>query len=1053
MKNWQHNVQWLIVSSTMAMALSACQGPVQEASFSLAGQVLGDNFVDGSQIQPAEAVVKNLSDFAGTPPPVSFNISSDLEFIKIDNASYHCIPQSDALLLCTAKDGIKLEPLAEVSLKPTFELTYKNISNLRSGSKTRASGLITFPISIGIPTLPAPIVFIPRTATASSTGFDLIVGKTVSKPFILGANGGSGEFTLTANVTGTPPSDIKLQDDPLPAGYSYAPVATINANNPAWNCVITVPGSGKISCKLKTPYPTPVNGQYPPLKLAVNMTSSVATTTQLNCPWLYPILGDDDLGSDNHLGSIIDGYTNPCAPYTPIRSDLAITKTQIAPLTPTNTFYWGFPGKYQIIVSNNTVPATAVNGPITVTDMLSNLPAPSVLAFTQNLADIFLAADGWTITEPDPGIFIPTNTNGWYCLQGVYPNITCKFPGSIPAGGTLPPLTLGVKVKPVNSSLAIGEINCASVPNDFNNNNNQSCVTSQNMALESYDLKITKTHSNTSVAPGDVVTYSLNVQNIGGSDAPGPITVTDTIPAAFSSAIATVTPANAATCSGFPTVTCISNSSLPPGSSFTVNIAATSSSTASGTVTNTASVSGYINDGDTNTANNASSDPVAFASQLNLYRAESIVQASNGDFIVVGSSDSATRGKQFTVRRYASDGTTIIWTKVEDFSAADDTAFDLALDSTGSIVVVGRANLTLSACDTRAVVVKYDATGAVLTGFPQFIGATSDGKYDYFGSVALDSTNRIVTGGSDGQVGSTLCGSQAESRFTIHRFINTGIPDTSFGTAGRVQTDVSSLLLHTGGYSTYGAFVQDILVEENNDQYRIYAAGSSPNTTLRGMTVARYTTTGALDTTWGASTSSGSNGIGVIETNVTNGAIVTNANQTQDSVIREIGLQTVNNIKYLVATGFGCGANDCSDGVQASRSCVVTRYTTSNGAIDNAFGSNGAASFGASNTTNGSECNAMAINNTTNEIAVSGSSYNVTTGTDYLARKIGVNGALGLLYGSDNPNGYATSVIATVAPRADRSWGITWTAAGNIMTVGYTDKDITDKDEWVVKGY
>ncbi len=1049
--------QGLVVSSLLAGLLTACPIPVQQASFSVTGEIFGSSFIDGTDIQPVEATVKNIGGFVGTPPEVTFNISSDLEFSSLDNTFYACTTPSEILLLCQAKENAKLEPQASTKLKPIFAVVAKNVPLTTANSrnlKPQDSGLITFAIGIGSPVLPAPINFSGRSITASTSGFDLIVGKTVSKPFILGPNGGTGEFTITATVTGTPlPAYVKIQDPPLPVGFSYD-IATTNANNPAWNCVAAAFSGLGISCTLKTPPspPVPVAGQYPALKLTVKMLSSVTTATQLNCPWLYPLLGDTN-NNNNHLGPA--PYTTSCTPYTPIRTDLAIVKTQIAPLTtPANSFYWDLPGKYQIVVSNNTVPAAAVSGPFTITDVLSNLPTGSVIAFTQNLADVFLAADGWTITEPDPGIFIPVNSNGWYCLQGTYPNLTCKHPGPIAANGTLPPLVLGVKVKPESVGLANGETNCASLPNDFNNSNNQSCVTSQNQAIEPFDLRIIKTHANPAVNPiaGSIVNYALQIDNIGGSDAAGPITVMDTLPAAFSSATATVTPASAAVCTvTFPIIKCVSSGSLSSGSSFTINIAATSSGTATGTIINTASVSSYLNAADTNLANNTSSDPVTFGVPINLNRAESTVQAANGDFIVVGSSDSATRGKQFAVRRYASDGTTVIWTKIEDFSSADDTAFDVALDTLGNIVVVGRSNLTsLTACDTQAVLTKYDSSGVVLVGFPKYVGTTSDSKYDYFSSVALDSSNRIVTGGSDAQVGSTLCGGQAESRFTVHRFTSTGAADSIFGTLGRVQTDVSSLLGHTTTNSALGAFVQDVLVEETSDQYRIYAAGSSPYITLRAFTVARYTTTGTLDNTWGASTASASDGVGVIETNLTNGAIVTN--QTQDSVIREIGIQNINGVKRLIATGFNCGGTgNCSDsGNVAYRKCVVTSYTTSNGALDTAFGSSGAASYGLVGSTPAMECNAMSIKST-GQIAVAGSSHTTANGNDYLAMTLTATGGLINTYGSDNPNAYLGT--PAISPRADASWGVIWTAAGNILTVGYSDKDATEKDEWVVKTY
>ncbi len=1044
----------VVVSSLLASLLTACPTPVQQATFSITGQAFDSSYVDGTSIQPVEATVKNIGTFSGTPPEVTFNISSDLEFSSLDNTLYTCANTSEVLLLCQPIAGATLAANLSTSLKPVFDLTVKNVPLTTAGSrslKPQDGGLITFPIGIGSPVLLAPINFAPRSAAASSSGFDLVVNKTVSKPFILGVNGGSGEFTITATVTGTPlPNYVKIQDPPLPVGFSYD-FAKISLDNPLWTCVTAYfPNSG-LSCTLKTPPlpPLPVGGQYPALKVSVNMNSSVTTATQQNCPWLYPLLGDSN-NNNNHLGLV--PYTTPCTPYTPTRTDLAIVKTQIAPLTtPANSFYWDLPGKYQIMVSNNTVPATAVNGPFTVTDVLSNLPTGSTLAFVQSAASTYLAADGWTITSS----ISATNANGWAC-DGLYSLISCYHPGPIAAGGSLPPLILGVKVKPESVGLANGETNCASLPNDFNNNNNQSCVSSQNQAIEPFDLRIIKTHANPAVNPiaGSIVNYALQVDNIGGADAAGPITVIDTLPSAFSSATVTVTPASAAICSVvFPTIKCITSSSLPASSGFTINIAATSSGTATGTVVNTASVSSYFNAADTNLVNNTSSDPITFGAPINLNRAESVVQAANGDFIVVGSSDSLTNGKQFAVRRYAVDGTTVLWTKIENFSAADDTALDVALDTSGNIVVVGRSNLTsLTACDTQAVLTKYDPSGTVLAGFPKYIGTTSDSKYDYFGSVALDSSNRIVTGGSDGQVDYQNCASQAESRFTVHRFTSIGAADSIFGTAGRVQTDVSSLLLHSSNYSTNGAFVQDVLVEETSDQYRIYAAGSSPNITQRGMTVARYTTTGALDTTWGASTPSGNNGVGVIETNLTDGVIVSNTNQAQDSVIREIGIQTVAGVKRLIATGFNCGGSgNCSSFSNvADRRCVVTSYTTSNGALDTVFGSSGAASFGLVGATPAMECNAMSVK-ATGEIAISGSSNTTTNGNDYLAMTLTATGGLTNIYGSNNPNGY--SGTPANSPRADASWGVVWTAAGSIMTVGYSDKDAADKDEWVVKAY
>lgn len=1045
-------LKWLVLSSLMASALTACPSPVQDASFEVTGNALGTTFVDGTQIQPAEAIVKNTSSIAGMPPQVSFNISSDLEFLSLESNLYACDQTSELLLTCTAKDGAKLEGQAQTSLKPVFDLTFKNV-DAPTALQARTH-LLNLPISINSAVLTAPVVLAASTVTAAASGFDLIIDKTVSKPFVLdGSGNGSGEFTITASLGSTPPpfpSYVKIQDPAFPAGVNTGPNnfyaydwAVITPRNTAtmpvypWNCVKIGPAAGPwgISCTLKpaflSTYP------YPSLTVPVKITTLTNQSTQLNCPWLYPLLGDT-VNNNNHLGAA--PYAKPCTKYTPTKTDLGIVKTQIAPLTtPANSFYWGLPGQYQIVVTNNSGPALST---VTIQDALTNLPSGSVIAFTA--ASPITTSAGWTCT-------------------GTFPTLTCTYSGApVAAGQSFPPLVLNVTLKPEDPSLANGETNCASlvnsnpvgVPtpiayNDANNQNNKSCIDSQNMALEPFDVAITKKHLNTSVTPGGVVNYALNVQNIGAGDAPGPIVVTDTLPAAFSSTPTptwSVTPPTAATCTvAFPTITCTSSGSLPAGSSFVININATTNINAPLDVMNKATVSSYLNSGDSNLQNNTSTDVLILTKPINLHRAESVVQAANGDFIVVGSSDSLTQGKEFTVRRYAPDGTTILWTKVENFSAANDIALDVALDNLDkNIVVVGYAGGPTTT-NMQAVLMKYDPSGNATTGFPKFVGTTADGNYDYFGSVAIDSSDSIVTGGFDGpetvQVGS-------RPRFVLHRFLTSGIVDTSFNTTGRVETDTNVLL----GHGSYLSGLDDVVIEEivataaTKGVYRIYGGGLiriSEAGNISTFAIARYQASGALDTTWG--------GVGAIETHINNGTINTVPGlPTEESIIYEMGLQTINKVTRLVATGLGCP--DCVYGTEPTRSCVVTRYDLAAGAVDTTFGSSGISSFGASNAIDGKTCTAMDVNKTTNEIAVSGSSYNAITGADYMARKLGINGALGTININDNPNTYAA-----LNPREDRSQGVVWNvnASSNpsaLMTVGFSF-DTTLLDEWVVKGY
>ncbi|MFZ5876473.1 MAG: DUF11 domain-containing protein [Nitrospirota bacterium] len=109
----------------------------------------------------------------------------------------------------------------------------------------------------------------------------------------------------------------------------------------------------------------------------------------------------------------------------------------------------------------------------------------------------------------------------------------------------------------------------------------------------SADLAITKSASTGSVSVGSPLTYTLTVSNNSSFPAPG-VTVLDTLPAGVTLNSATSTQG---TCTLGSTVTC-SLGTVANGSPVTVTIVVTP--TAAGTISNTASVSGTLNDPDTN---------------------------------------------------------------------------------------------------------------------------------------------------------------------------------------------------------------------------------------------------------------------------------------------------------------------------------------------------------------------------------------------------------------------------------------------------------------------
>ena len=148
-------------------------------------------------------------------------------------------------------------------------------------------------------------------------------------------------------------------------------------------------------------------------------------------------------------------------------------------------------------------------------------------------------------------------------------------------------------------SRATGSItNTATVSGDQpdpNLSNNTSTVTTP--IVQSVDLALVKTASPNPVQPGQQLTYTLTATNNGPSNATG-VSIVDTLPAGTyyysASGQSSATIVN-------QTLT-LNAGNLAVGASSTINVVVVVRSTATGTITNTASVSG--NQPDSNLANN-----------------------------------------------------------------------------------------------------------------------------------------------------------------------------------------------------------------------------------------------------------------------------------------------------------------------------------------------------------------------------------------------------------------------------------------------------------------
>ena len=133
-------------------------------------------------------------------------------------------------------------------------------------------------------------------------------------------------------------------------------------------------------------------------------------------------------------------------------------------------------------------------------------------------------------------------------------------------------------------------------------NNTASDPTSITAPVSGSDLMIAKVHSPSPAVPGQIVTYTVTVKNVGASASSGTVTVTETPPTGL--------PITALSGTGWTCTvpTCTRSDALAPGASYPgITVTTTvDASVPGGTVTNIAVVSGG---GDSNPGNNTASDP------------------------------------------------------------------------------------------------------------------------------------------------------------------------------------------------------------------------------------------------------------------------------------------------------------------------------------------------------------------------------------------------------------------------------------------------------------
>ena len=390
---------------------------------------------------------------------------------------------------------------------------------------------------------------------AASAVLQVLALPTIAKAFSPASIPLGASSTLTLTLGNTNAVALTLAADfvdTLPANLVLGSPATVGGSCASVNVVVAAGG----------PTVTFKSGASIP---AAGCTITVPVTTILAGGYdnvipagaLVTTTGSNASGASAHLDVL--------------QADLSISKTDGTP-----TAVPGSTTTYAIVVAN-AGPSAVTNAPVA-----DALPAPITSATWTCAASVGSSCGA----ASGSGNIVSTVS----LLAGGTATYTLVATISPAAAGSL------ANTATVTAPVGVTEINPAN-----------NTATDTDTLTPQVDLSITKTDGVLTLAPGVGTTYTIVATNAGPSDAPG-ATVADTFPAAITSATWVVAYAGGASGPGSGSGNINALVNLPHGGTATFTVTAATSSSATGNLTNMATVAPPSGVTDTNLSDNAATD-------------------------------------------------------------------------------------------------------------------------------------------------------------------------------------------------------------------------------------------------------------------------------------------------------------------------------------------------------------------------------------------------------------------------------------------------------------
>jgi uncharacterized repeat protein (TIGR01451 family) len=407
-----------------------------------------------------------------------------------------------------------------------------------------------------------------------------------------------------------------------------------------------------------------------------------------------------------------------------------------------------------ITKTDGTTTATPGNG-VTYTITASNAGPDAVP--TATVADTFPATLTCTWTC--------TGAGGGTCTASGSGNINDS--ANLPVGGSATYLASCT----INASATGSLTNTATVASSITDPNpaNNSATDTDTLAPEA-DLAITKTDGVTTATPGGNVTYTITASNAGPSNAPGS-TIADTFPAALTCTW-TCVGAGGGTCTASGSGNISDTANLPAGGSTTYTASCNIAASATGTLSNTATVTqaAGINDPDDDDNTATDTDTLVPTADLSITKTDGVAAVAAGGsttYTITTSNAGPSNATGATVADTFPAALTCTWTCIGagggtcTASGSGNINDTVNLPAGGSVTHTASCTVSASATGTLVNTATVTAPGGTTDPAPGNNSATDTDTIALTADLSITKTDGVTSATPGGSTTYTITASNA----------------------------------------------------------------------------------------------------------------------------------------------------------------------------------------------------------------------------------------------------------------------------------------------------